>query len=211
MDGARQAARFCSTTRSAASAEDGMPLGAALLASTSPSCCVEPDPTTTTSGRPSTRSAGAPGPDERCVGGRMAMSPSPRVQVARFVQVWRSSANAPRAPVQANPRQRPRGRGVRPLPAGLLLAVAAHSAATARRAQRAIFPARAGQRGGLPHEPAPPVPPRAVLRRSFSLDDGLSRDSPTSRPSAAAGVRTGPTARRPPRPCSGPRAPAPPR
>ena len=81
------------------------------------------------------------------------------------------------------------------------------------RTAGAIFPPPRWGRGvGLTHQPAPPLcPRRAVFRRPFSLDDGSPRDRPPSRPSAAAGAQTGPTAHRPPRPYSGPRAPAPPR
>ena len=59
----------------------------------------------------------------------------------------------------------PRGRCVCPCQSELLVSVAAHSAATARRAQRARFSRRpAGHRGVLSFRP--PVPPRAVFRRS---------------------------------------------
>ena len=44
------------------------------------------------------------------------------------------------------------------------------------RTARPIFSRRpAGQRGGLPYQPAPPVHTRAVLWRSFGEDDGLGR------------------------------------
>ena len=52
---------------------------------------------------------------------------------------------------------------------------------------------------------------RPAATAAVSVDDGLPRDKPPTRPSAAAGARTGPTAHRPPRPCCGPRAPARPR
>ena len=55
----------------------------------------------------------------------------------------------------------------------------------------------------------PLCPPGPFSGGRVSADDGLPRDRPPSRPSAAAGARTGPTSRRPPRPGSGPRAPAP--
>ena len=60
-------------------------------------------------------------------------------------------------------RQRPRGRRVCPLPAGLLVSVAAHSAATPERAQRAIFPPR-WVGGGLAHQPAPLCSPGPFSR-----------------------------------------------
>ena len=97
-----------------------------------------------------------------------------------------------------------------PLPAGLLVSVAAHGAATETRAQRARLLSRPRRAEGPAVSP-PPVPPSAVFRRSFSVDDGLAQDRPPSRPSAAAGARTGPSARRPPRSGCPPRAPAPPR
>ena len=55
----------------------------------------------------------------------------------------------------------------------------------------------------------PPVPSQGRFPEVVQLGRRVAARWPTSRPSAAA--RTGPTAHRPPRPCSGPRAPAPPR
>ena len=52
----------------------------------------------------------------------------------------------------------PRGRCVCPCQSELLVSVAAHSAATARRAQRARFFHRPAGLGGLTYQPAPPVP-----------------------------------------------------
>ena len=114
--------------------------------------------------------------------------------------------------VARTPPARPRGRCRVPFAswAARLRCRAQRGNGQARTAGAIFPPPRWGRGVGLTHQP-PLCPLRAVFRRPFSLDDGSPRDRPPSRPSAAAGARTGPTAHRPPRPCSGPRAPAPPR
>ena len=83
-----------------------------------------------------------------------------RRSTARF---WRSSRERPRErPGRPRPAGvLPRGGCVCPCQTGLLVAVAALSAATAiARTAPAIFSSRRlEQRGGLPDQPAPPVPP----------------------------------------------------
>ena len=74
------------------------------------------------------------------------------------------------------------------------------------RTARAISPAAPLGRGAG-YRITPPVLPRAVFRRSFSVDDGLPRDRPPTRPSAAGAARR-PTVHCPRRPRSAAGAPA---
>ncbi len=126
-----------------------------------------------------------------------ASSPPPGVAIVGERLRGASAGHAP-------PAFFPRGRcGVRPCQSGLLVSVAAHSAATPERAKRARFSAAAPLgRGAGWH--IPPVHARAVFRRSFSVDYGLPRYGPPTRPSAgclvserrAEAVRPGPAGAR---------------
>ena len=62
----------------------------------------------------------------------------------------------PSASAEQRPGQRPRGRCVRPSPTGLLVSVAAHSAATPERAQRARFSPAAPLGRGAGYRISPP-------------------------------------------------------
>ena len=101
---------------------------------------------------------------------------------------WRGGRRVARGEVRA------RGRSVCPCQPGLLVSVAAHSAATALRAQRAqFFPLPPPSLGTGGSRIAPAVRDRAVLRRSFSMDDVERMGGPRGRP---AGCRaSGPPGR----------------
>ncbi len=137
---------------------------------------------------------------------RVKTAPTPSV-------AWRRAAvgNAPRG----NAREERPGRHASVLRRGVVCALARLGSSSPLQLSRALYkgngPARTARRrppdgqGDAGYHSSPLL---CCFRRSFSGDEGSPRDRPPTRPSAAAGVRTGPTSRRPRRPCSGPREPS---
>ena len=120
----------------------------------------------------------------------------------------------PRAPPHRRPRAtsvRPRRRCVCPCQPGPLESPLPRTARQRPGAHSARDLPPPHCTGGATPSACPPVLPEAVLRRSFSVDDGSWRDRRPTRPSAAAGARTVRPRVRLPQPGCGPRTPAPPR